>query len=91
MFNLFDAIRDNENYNRLKTGDFLLAEYTCGLSERKVAVWTQTEHLLHVVSGSKAWHTIDGVCERRDMVALQETNNIAKTRPRRKLPPSIWR
>ena len=63
MFNLFDAIRHNPSYNRLEIGDFLFAEYTCGLSLRKVAAWTETDYLLHVVSGSKAWHTIDGVCE----------------------------
>jgi AraC-like DNA-binding protein len=63
MLNLFEAVRTNPSYNRLEIGDFLFAEYTCGVSAEKLAIWTETDYLMHVVTGAKTWHTIDGVCK----------------------------
>jgi len=63
MLNLFEAIRANPSYNKLEIGDFLFAEYTCGVSAEKLAIWTDTDYLMHVVKGAKTWHTIDGVCK----------------------------
>ncbi len=62
MLNLFEAIRTNPSYNKLEIGDFLFVEYTCGASEEKLPLWTETDYLMHVVTGKKTWHTIDGVC-----------------------------
>lgn len=63
MLNLFEAIRTNPSYNKLEIGDFLFVEYTCGATEEKLALWTDTDYLMHVVTGAKTWHTIDGVCK----------------------------
>jgi AraC family transcriptional regulator, exoenzyme S synthesis regulatory protein ExsA len=63
MLNLFEAIRTNPSYNKLEIGDFLFVEYTCGVTEEKLALWTDTDYLMHVVTGAKTWHTIDGVCK----------------------------
>lgn len=63
MLNLYEAIRANPSYNKLEIGDFLFAEYTCGTKEGMLPAWADTDHLLHVVTGSKTWHTIDGVCK----------------------------
>jgi hypothetical protein len=63
MLNLFEAVRTNPSYNKLEIGDFLFVEYTCGVTEEKLALWTDTDHLMHVVSGAKTWHTMDGVCQ----------------------------
>ena len=63
MLNLFEAIRANPSYNKLEIGDFLFVEYTCGASEDKLPNWTDTDYLMHVVTGAKTWHTIDGVCK----------------------------
>lgn len=63
MLNLYEAIRANPSYNRLEIGDFLFVEYTCGATEEKLALWTDTDYLMHVVTGAKTWHTIDGVCK----------------------------
>ena len=63
MLNLFEAIRTNPSYNRLEIGGFLFVEYTCGATEEKLPNWTDTDYLMHVVTGAKTWHTIDGVCK----------------------------
>ena len=63
MLNLFEAIRANPSYNKLEIGDFLFAEYTCGATTKKLAKWTATDYLVHVVTGKKTWHTPDGTWE----------------------------
>jgi len=61
MLNFYEAIRKNPSYNKLEIGDFLFAEYTCGAKEEKLGIWTDTDYLLHVVTGAKTWHMPDGV------------------------------
>lgn len=63
MLNLIEAFRTNPSYNRLEIGDFLFVEYTCGTSEEKVPLWAETDYLMHVVTGKKTWHTVEGVCK----------------------------
>jgi AraC-like DNA-binding protein len=63
VLNLYEAVRANPSYNKLEIGDFLFVEYTCGVTEEKLALWTDTDYLMHVVTGAKTWHTIDGVCK----------------------------
>jgi AraC family transcriptional regulator, exoenzyme S synthesis regulatory protein ExsA len=61
MLNLYEAVRSNPSYNKLEIGDFLFAEYTCGITAKRLANWTDTDYLVHVVTGAKTWHTPDGV------------------------------
>src|SRR6188768_2734551 len=61
MLNLYDAVRANPSYNKLVIGEFLFAEYTCGATAEKLAIWTDTDYLMHVVTGAKTWHMADGV------------------------------
>jgi AraC family transcriptional regulator, exoenzyme S synthesis regulatory protein ExsA len=61
MLNVYEAVRTNPSYNKLEIGDFLFAEYTCGIKDEKLPVWTDRDHLLHVVTGAKTWHAIDGI------------------------------
>jgi AraC family transcriptional regulator, exoenzyme S synthesis regulatory protein ExsA len=62
MLNLHEAVRTNPSYSKLEIGDFLFAEYTCGLTDKKLPNWTETDYLVHVITGKKTWHTPDGVC-----------------------------
>src|SRR3974390_1760797 len=61
MLNLYESVRTNPSYNKLEIGDFLFAEYTCGVKDDKVPFWTDTDYLMHVVTGAKTWHATDGV------------------------------
>jgi AraC-like DNA-binding protein len=60
MLNLIEEIRTRKRYNKFSIGDLLFAEYTCPLEEPSVAIWAQTDYLVHVVQGKKVWHTADG-------------------------------
>jgi AraC family transcriptional regulator, exoenzyme S synthesis regulatory protein ExsA len=61
MLNLPEALRANPSYAKLEIGGMLFAEYTCGATDKKLAKWTETDYLVHVVTGKKTWHTSDGV------------------------------
>src|SRR5689334_7466500 len=51
MVNLFEAVRSNPSFNKLEIGDLLFAEYTCPVSSPKLDHWTQSDFLVHVLSG----------------------------------------
>jgi AraC family transcriptional regulator, exoenzyme S synthesis regulatory protein ExsA len=61
MLNLFDGVRTNPSYNKLEIGDFLFAEYTCGIGAEKLGLWTHSDYLVNVVTGKKTWQTSEGV------------------------------
>lgn len=61
MINLYEAVRGNPGYNKLVIGDFLFAEYTCGVRDKLLPNWTEKDYFVHVVTGKKTWHTPDGV------------------------------
>jgi AraC-like DNA-binding protein len=60
MINLFESVRTNPSFNKLEIGDLLFAEYTCPIGSPKLDHWAQSDFLVHVLSGKKIWHTIDG-------------------------------
>src|SRR5215469_13914358 len=61
MLNLHQAVRANPSYSKLEIGEFLFAEYTCGVTAKKLPNWTETDYFVHEVTGKKTWHTGDGV------------------------------
>jgi len=61
MLNLVEAVRTNPRINRLEIGDFLFAEFTCGIADEKAALWAHHDYLVHVLTGKKTWHTTEGV------------------------------
>jgi AraC family transcriptional regulator, exoenzyme S synthesis regulatory protein ExsA len=61
MLNLYEAVRSNPGINKLEIGDFLFAEFTCGIGDEKVGLWADTDYLVNVVTGKKTWHTADGI------------------------------
>lgn len=61
MLNLYNAVRTNPSYSKLQIGELLFAEYTCGVTAQKLPNWTETDYLVHVVTGRKTWHTTDGI------------------------------
>lgn len=61
MLNLYEAVRANPGINKLEIGDFLFAEYTCGVGDERIGIWAPTDYLVHVITGKKTWYTSDGV------------------------------
>jgi len=60
MLDLYEAVRSNPAINRLEIGEFLFAEFTCGLGEERVGLWAHQDYLAHVLTGRKTWHTPEG-------------------------------
>ena len=63
MLNLYEAVRTNPSVNRLEIGEFLFAEYTCGIGDERIGLWAHTDYLVNVLTGKKTWNTSDGVWE----------------------------
>jgi AraC-like DNA-binding protein len=61
MLNLYEGVRNDPSYNKLEIGEFLFAEYTCGIADEKLPLWTHSDYLVNVVTGKKTWHTSDEV------------------------------
>jgi len=61
VLNLYEAVRTNPSVNRLEIGDFLFAQYSCGIGDERIGLWAHTDYLVNVITGKKTWHTSDGV------------------------------
>jgi AraC family transcriptional regulator, exoenzyme S synthesis regulatory protein ExsA len=61
MVNIYDGVRTDPSYRKLEIGEFLFAEYTCGIADKKLPVWAHSDYLVNVITGRKTWHTSDGV------------------------------
>jgi AraC-like DNA-binding protein len=61
VLNFLELVRTSRSHNKLAIGDFLFAEYTCSVPAKKIGNWTETDYLIHVVRGTKTWHTPDGL------------------------------
>ena len=57
MDNIYHSIRQNLTFNKFELGDLLFVEYTCPLSEDDIAIYSQTDYIVHVLSGKKVWKT----------------------------------
>ena len=60
MHNLFEDIRDSLVFNKFSINDFICVEYTCPVEDEQVGIYTQSDYLIHVLSGKKTWKTIEG-------------------------------
>jgi AraC family transcriptional regulator, exoenzyme S synthesis regulatory protein ExsA len=60
MHDLVAAVRNRPACEKLEVGDLLFAKYTCPLAAEVDGVWSDTDHLIHVLSGRKTWQTSSG-------------------------------
>jgi len=61
VLNLYEAVRTNPSVNKLEIGDFLFAEYTCGVGDERIGIWAPSDYLVNVTTGRKTWYTSDGI------------------------------
>jgi len=59
MTNFFEYIRTNSSFAKLSFDDLLFAEYKCPIKESKLAIWTESNYLVYVLSGRKIWSIND--------------------------------
>jgi AraC family transcriptional regulator, exoenzyme S synthesis regulatory protein ExsA len=58
MANALDDIRSDPSAKRFEIDELLFAQFSC--PPQKVGIWTQTDFLMHVLSGTPAWTTASG-------------------------------
>jgi AraC-like DNA-binding protein len=54
MLNAWESIRSNPIAKRFEIGELLFAQFSCPAVD-PVGIWTQTDYLIHVLSGIMAW------------------------------------
>lgn len=57
MDNIYDSILANLTCNKIEVGALLFVEYTCPITEEDSAIYSQTDYIVHVLSGKKVWKT----------------------------------
>lgn len=59
MQNIFEIVRDGLHFNKFKLGNIICVEYTCPLEDEWMGVASQTDYIVHVLSGKKTWKSIE--------------------------------
>ena len=62
FLNAFDVIRAIPTAKRYQIGEILFAQFDCPIQDEPLRVWSQTDHLIHVVSARSTWKTSMGTC-----------------------------
>lgn len=60
MQNIYETIRSSLQFNKFEAGELLFVEYSCPLEDESTPVWSQTDYLVHGLSGRKTWRTTQG-------------------------------
>jgi AraC-like DNA-binding protein len=60
MLNALDVIRANPTAKRFEIGEILFAQFDCPVADEPLGLWSQTDHLIHVVSARSTWKTSMG-------------------------------
>jgi len=60
MQNLYENLREGLQFNKFVVGELLFVEYTCPIKDEFIGIWSQSDFLVHVLSGKKSWRTTQG-------------------------------
>jgi AraC-like DNA-binding protein len=60
MLNALEGIRSIPGARIFEIEGLLFAQFACPPQEEPVGMWTQTDHLLHVLTGKTSWKTATG-------------------------------
>lgn len=60
MQNAIELIRAMPGARRFEIADILFTQFTCPPGDEPVGVWSQTDHLVHVLSARATWTTLQG-------------------------------
>jgi AraC-like DNA-binding protein len=61
FLNAFDVIRAIPTAKRFEIEEMLFAQFNCPIQNEPLRIWSQTDHLVHVVSARSTWETSTGV------------------------------
>jgi hypothetical protein len=57
MLNAFEIIRANPAAKRFEIGELVFAQFICPAHEEPIGIWSQTDHLVHLLTGKSTWTT----------------------------------
>ena len=61
MQNIYENIKSGLQFNKFELDELLFVQYTCPIPDEESGIWTQTDYIIHVLSGEKTWRTVDGM------------------------------
>ena len=61
MNNLYEIVKENMLFKKFILNDIVCIEYTCHVEEEQVAVYSESDYLVYILSGKKTWKTTQGV------------------------------
>jgi len=60
MINIYETVRSSLFFNKFEVGDIIFVEYSCPIEDESTVIWSQSDYLVHVLSGKKTWRTSEG-------------------------------
>ena len=60
MMNIYETVRSGLFFNKFEVDDIIFVEYSCPIEDESTVIWSQSDYLVHVLSGKKTWRTIEG-------------------------------
>lgn len=60
MRNFYEIIKESLYFNKFEINDTICVEYSCPLESERDAICSQSDYIIHVLSGKKTWRTING-------------------------------
>ena len=60
MLNLYELIKDGLYYNKFVVDENIFVEYSCPLEDEQFGIFSQSDFIVHVLSGKKTWESMEG-------------------------------
>ena len=60
MLNFYKIVKESLHFNRFEFDNTVCLEYSCPLEGEQVGIFSQSDYLVHVLSGKKTYKTING-------------------------------
>lgn len=60
MLNFFKIVKESLHFNRFEFGDTVCLEYSCPIEADEVGIFSQSDYIVHVLSGKKTYNTFNG-------------------------------
>lgn len=60
FLNFYKIVKEGLHFNRFQIDETICLEYSCPLDTQDVGIYSQSDYLVHVLSGKKTYKTIDG-------------------------------
>ena len=60
MINFYKIVKESLHFNRFEFDDTVCLEYSCPIEADEVGIFSQSDYIVHVLSGKKTYNTING-------------------------------